>query len=80
MKQIELLQVDLSKKPTCTECSGSGKIWVGRHWYSCGTQKTCSYCQGTGKMYWSKDLTKEDLIRSAKQKLTIDEQKAVGLL
>lgn len=71
---------DLSKKPVCHECLGTGKIRVGCHWYSAGTEQPCDYCKGTGRLYWANDITKKDLIRSAKQKLTIDEQKAVGLI
>jgi DnaJ-class molecular chaperone len=79
MKIKDIIKGDLSKKPVCGQCHGDGILWQGRHWYSMGTKKTCSYCKGTGKLYWANDITKEELIESARKKLTLQEREAVGI-
>jgi DnaJ-class molecular chaperone len=56
IKKIYTLE-ELVKCPVCDQCDGTGKIWVGRHWYGSGWQTKCTYCDGLGKLTWETKVT-----------------------
>lgn len=52
-KKEKRLMEDMDKYSICHQCNGTGKIWLGRHWYTIGYQVKCTYCDGLGTLAWA---------------------------